>query len=161
RAISVTSDQHVRLRSESFSSTADSSLMVALDVPASEVKTWRREEASSNPFHEPIVTKLYAKNLGTAAAKLRVTAIRRIATPEMLLPPIIAAGMAVTFFTYLVQRAALPKLAAVALSTAKSDIAQPLYAILMAAGVFGLLVFVFIPYNTFGDDIKQLKDSGL
>jgi ABC-type transport system involved in multi-copper enzyme maturation permease subunit len=55
----------------------------------------------------------------------------------------------------------MPKLAAVALSTTKSDIAQPLYAILMAAGIFGLIVFVFIPYNTFGDDIKQLKDSGL
>ena len=31
----------------------------------------------------------------------------------------------------------------------------------MAAGIFVLVVFVFIPYNTFGDDIKQLKDSGL
>ena len=69
--------------------------------------------------------------------------------------------MAAIFFAYLLQRAAVPKLAAVALSTAKSDIAQPLYAILMAIGIFGLLVFVFIPYNTFGDDIKQLKDSGL
>jgi ABC-type transport system involved in multi-copper enzyme maturation permease subunit len=74
---------------------------------------------------------------------------------------VVAVGMAVVFFAYLFQRAATPKLAAVALSTAKSDMAQPIYAILMAGGIFALLVFVFIPYNTFGDDIKQLKDSGL
>jgi ABC-type transport system involved in multi-copper enzyme maturation permease subunit len=161
RALSITSDQHVRLHSEPFSSTGDPSLMVALDVPAGETKLWRREEASGNPFRQPVVTKLYAKNLGTAPATLRLTAIRRVANPEMLIVPIMAVGMAAIFFAYLLQRAAMPKLAAVALATTKSDIAQPLYAILMAAGIFGLIVFVFIPYNTFGDDIKQLKDSGL
>jgi tetratricopeptide (TPR) repeat protein len=66
----------------------------------------------------------------------------------------VTAGMAAVFFAYLLQRAALPKMAAVALSTTKSDIAQPLYAIVMAIGVFALLVFVFIPGNTFGDDIN-------
>jgi len=39
--------------------------------------------------------------------------------------------------------------------------AQPLYSIVMAIGIFALLIFVFIPGNTFGDDIKQLKDAGL
>ena len=161
RSLLVTSDQHVRLRSEPFSAMTDPSLVLALDVPAGEAKLWRREEASANPFRVPLVTKLYAKNLGNGAAHLKITAVRRVANPEMLIVPIMAVGMAMIFFVYLLQRAAMPKLAAVALSTAKSDIAQPLYAILMAVGIFGLIVFVFIPYNTFGDDIKQLKDSGL
>lgn len=161
RAITVTSDQHVRVRSEPFNSTSDQSLIVALDVPAGESKTWRREEASGNPFRQPVVTKFYAKNLGTEKATLNLAVLRRVANPEMLIVPIMAIGTAIIFFAYLLQRAAMPKLAAVALSTAKSDIAQPLYAILMAAGIFLLIVFVFIPYNTFGDDIKQLKDSGL
>lgn len=161
RALSVTSDQHVRVRSEQFSSIADPSTMLALDVPAGESKLWRREEASANPFRQAVVFKLYAKNLGNAKANVRLTVVRGIATPEMLVAPIMAVSMAIIFFTYLLQRAAMPKLAAVALSTTKSDIAQPLYAILMAGGIFGLIVFVFIPYNTFGDDIKQLKDSGL
>ena len=161
RAVIVSADQHVRIRSEKFSTNVDPSLLLALDVPANETKTWRREEASGNPFREPLVKGLYAKNLGTGPATLSITAVRRVANPEMLLVPIMAVGMAAIFFVYLLQRAALPKLAAVALSTAKSDIAQPLYAILMTAGIFGLIVFVFITYNTFGDDIKQLKDSGL
>jgi ABC-type transport system involved in multi-copper enzyme maturation permease subunit len=161
RALTVSSDQHVRLRTEPFAATTDPSLVLNLDVPAREEKTWRREQAGTNPFRELLVTKLYAKNLGTSKAQLVITAIRQVANPEMLLVPVMAISMAGVFFAYLLQRAALPKLAAVALSTAKSEIAQPLYAILMAAGIFLLIVFVFIPYNTFGDDIKQLKDSGL
>src|SRR5262245_21045071 len=161
QALSVTSDQHVRVRSDQFNSIADPSMIMLLDVPAGESKLWRREEASANPFKQQVVSKLYAKNLGNATAHVRLTVMRRIANPEMLLAPIMAIGMAGVFFAYMLQRAAVPKLAAVALSTTKSDIAQPLYAILMSVGVFGLIVFVFIPYNTFGDDIKQLKDSGL
>ncbi len=161
RSLMVESDQRVRLRSEPFTAATDPSLMLALDVPANEPKLWRREEASANPFRQPVVTKLYAKNLGTSAANVKLTVARRVANPEMLLVPIMAFGMGVVFFAYMLQRAAMPKLAAVALATTKSDIAQPLYAILLAAGIFGLIVFVFIPYNTFGDDIKQLKDSGL
>jgi ABC-type transport system involved in multi-copper enzyme maturation permease subunit len=162
QALDVTSDQHVRVRSERFAAQTDSfAATVALDIPAGETKVWRRAEASGNPFRQAVVTQLYAKNLGNAKATVKLTVVRRIANPEMLLAPVMAVGMAIVFFVYLLQRAAFPKLAAVALSTAKSDMAQPLYAILMAGGIFGLIVFVFIPYNTFGDDIKQLKDSGL
>ncbi len=162
QALAIKSNQHVRIRSEKFNTTAaDPAQILSLDVPANEVKIWRRAEASSNPFRQQVVTELYAKNLGNGAANVTLAVARRVATPEMLLVPIVAVGMAGVFFAYLLQRAAMPKLAAVALSTAKSDIAQPLYAIVMAIGIFGLLVFVFIPGNTFGDDIKQLKDSGL
>jgi ABC-type transport system involved in multi-copper enzyme maturation permease subunit len=161
RQLIVRSDQHVRLRSEPFSATTDPTLVMTLDVPAGEEKVWRREQTGSNPFREQRVTKLYAKNLGTAQANVTITAIRQVANPEMLLVPVMAISIAGVFFVYLLQRAAFPKMAAVALSTSKSEIAQPLYAILMTAGVFLLLMFVFIPYNTFGDDIKQLKDSGL
>jgi hypothetical protein len=161
RSLEIRSDQRIKLRSEPFAATTDPALLVALDVPAGEPKLWRRDDAGANPFREPVVTKLFAKNYGTAKANVEITALRRIANPEMLLVPVMAIGMAGVFFAYLLQRAAAPKLAAVALSTAKSEIAQPLYALVMTAGIFLLLVFVFIPYNTFGDDIKQLKDSGL
>src|SRR5204862_402050 len=82
--------QHVRVRSDQFNSLADPSTIMLLDVPAGESKLWRREEASSNPFKQPVVTKLYAKNLGNAPANVRLTVIRRIANPEMLLVPIMA-----------------------------------------------------------------------
>jgi hypothetical protein len=42
RALSITSDQHVRLRSEPFTAMGDAALMLNLDVPANETKLWRR-----------------------------------------------------------------------------------------------------------------------
>ena len=82
-----------------------------------------------------------ASAVATLARRRLLLSIR---TPRELLVPVMAVGMAAIFFAYLLQRAALPKLAAVALSTAKSDIAQPLYVILMGAGIFLLIVFVFL-----------------
>jgi len=161
RSLIVKSDQHVRVRTEPFDSQTDPSLVVTLDVPAGEEKTWLRDQAGANPFREAIVTKLYAKNLSTAKAHVDVTPILKVAYPEMSLVPILAVAMAGVFFIYLLLRAAFPKLSAVALATAKSDIAQPIYLILFVIGLFAIVLFVVIPYNTFGDDIKQLKDSGL
>ncbi len=54
-----------------------------------------------------------------------------------------------------------PRTAAVARSTAKEAIAQPLFGLTMAIGVFALILFTFLPYNTFGEDIKMVKDTGL
>jgi hypothetical protein len=161
RGLVVRADQHVRLRSESFTSPLDPSLVLILDVPAGETRTWRREAMGTNPFRQQTVTRLFAKNYGTGPARLEITAQQQVAHPEMLTVPVVAVSIAAVFFLYLLQRTALPKLSAVALSTAKSEMAQPLYVLLMATGIFLLVVFVYIPYNTFGDDIKQLKDSGL
>lgn len=62
---------------------------------------------------------------------------------------------------YLLLRLAAPKVAAVARTTAKEAMSQPVYYVILAIGVFAIIVFPFIPYNTFGEDVKMLKDSGL
>jgi ABC-type transport system involved in multi-copper enzyme maturation permease subunit len=49
----------------------------------------------------------------------------------------------------------------VALATFKSEAAQPLFMIVVVLGIVSLVIFIFIPYNTFGEDIKVLKDSGM
>jgi ABC-type transport system involved in multi-copper enzyme maturation permease subunit len=49
----------------------------------------------------------------------------------------------------------------VALSTFKSEIAQPLFLIVMAIGLFAVVAFIWVPYNTLGEDIKVLKDTGM
>lgn len=63
--------------------------------------------------------------------------------------------------TYLALGLAFPKVAAIARTTAKEAFAQPLFWVELSLGAFMLLLFTFIPYNTFGEDIKMLKDSGL
>lgn len=60
-----------------------------------------------------------------------------------------------------VMRQLTPKVAAIAWTTAKEAMSQPLFYILLTIGVFGLVLFPFIPYNTLGEDLKMLKDEGL
>ncbi len=74
-------------------------------------------------------------------------------------------GVAVFFFLsltgLLVFRQAAPRVWALALSTAKNEMAQPLYLLLLTFGVFLIVVFEFLPFNTFGDDIRFLRDCGV
>jgi ABC-type transport system involved in multi-copper enzyme maturation permease subunit len=58
-------------------------------------------------------------------------------------------------------RLLVPKVAAIARVTAKEALSQPLFYVLLTIGVFGLVLFPFIPYNTLGEDIKMVKDEGL
>lgn len=55
----------------------------------------------------------------------------------------------------------LPRVTAVAMTTAKEALSQPLFYVILGIGAFAILLFPFIPYNTFGEDIKVLKDEGL
>jgi ABC-type transport system involved in multi-copper enzyme maturation permease subunit len=54
-----------------------------------------------------------------------------------------------------------PKVAAIARTTTKEGLSQPVFYVLLAIGIFAILLFPFIPYNTFGEDIKMVKAEGL
>jgi len=55
----------------------------------------------------------------------------------------------------------MPKIMAVASATAKEAINEPLFQVVLALGAFALVAFIFIPYNTFGEDVKMLKMCAL
>ncbi len=78
---------------------------------------------------------------------------------------IVAVGVAVALGLlaggYLLLRLVCPKVAAIAGNTAKEAFSQPLFYLLLAIGVMLLVLFVFLPYFTFGEDIKMVKDMGL
>ena len=59
-------------------------------------------------------------------------------------------------------RLVAPKVAAIAWTTGKEAVSQPLFYVLLALGAFMLVViFPFLPYNTFGEDVKVVKETGL
>lgn len=58
-------------------------------------------------------------------------------------------------------RLVVPKIAAIAWTTGKEALSQPLFYVLLSVGIFGLIIFPFVPYNTLGEDIKMVKDEGL
>lgn len=55
----------------------------------------------------------------------------------------------------------VPKVGAVAWVTAKESLFQPLFFILTILGIFALFIFLLIPYNTLGEDIKIVTTQGL
>ncbi len=62
---------------------------------------------------------------------------------------------------YWLLRLVFPKTAAIARTTTKEAMSQPLFLVVLVIGIVALLLFPFVPYNTFGDDLKMHKDGGL
>lgn len=118
-------------------------------------------EAKFIMFPDAVIEKLYIVNLGDKPAKLNVTVQVLPPAPEVAAIPGTALVVLAFVLLYVLQSRLAPKASAVALATFKSETAQPFFMIVVLAGVVALALFEFIPYNTFGEDIKMLKDSGL
>lgn len=110
---------------------------------------------------EGLITNLYVTNLGNAPAELKLKLLTDVEMPEVHQIPITAAAVTGVYLLYLLTHWLFPGIAAIALATSKEAVAQPLYILVMLGGAFALLSFIYIPYNTFGEDVKMLKDSGL
>lgn len=65
------------------------------------------------------------------------------------------------FALFQIARLLLPKLAAITWATAKEAMTQPLFGVLLGIGIIALTIFTFLPYFTFGDDLKVFKDTSL
>ncbi len=73
----------------------------------------------------------------------------------------VAAAVVLLAGVFYLIRLAMPKIAAIARTTTKEALSQPLFYVLLSIGVFALILFPFVPYNTFGEDVKVVKDEGL
>jgi len=159
RHIVFRSDQHLTIATRPFPEVKPGA---EIDLLAGEDQAWIAGRQSVNAFVDQDVERLYVRNLGSVPAKLTCIITTAPPNPEVVTIPITALAVVAVFLLYLLQRFAAPRLSAIALATHKSEIAQPLFLIIAAVGAVLLVVFFpWIPYNTFGEDIKMLKDSGL
>jgi ABC-type transport system involved in multi-copper enzyme maturation permease subunit len=102
--------------------------------------------AQNQEIEEATVTVQYATNAPVPQA----ASLLSIALATWLL------GLAI-----LLQNAVAPRVSAVSLATMKNELAQPLFLVLMAIGTVLVVMFEFLSFNTFGEDIKLLKDCGI
>ncbi len=123
--------------------------------------TWKRAGPLEKPFEPPDVTDWLITNVGDQPATLTIQMVTAIEFPQVRVIPAAAILVVGLVTIYMLLRWLAPKVSAIALATAKETMGQSLFYLVLALGAFMLLAFVYIPYNTFGEDIKMLKDSGL
>ena len=107
------------------------------------------------------VKQLYVANLSDSDAELNLVVQTGPIYSEVAIVPVLALCTLAIYILYLCLSALFPKVFAVAHSTFKTEISQPVYLLAFLIGFFFTVGSIFIPYNTFGEDIKMYKDSGL
>ncbi|MFM8186851.1 MAG: hypothetical protein ACKN85_00085 [Pirellula sp.] len=105
--------------------------------------------------------EVWVQNQEIGDANLSVLLSTAPAVPQastFLLSALFVALFGLLFF---LMQAVAPKASAIALATAKSELSQPLPLFLMSLVGIAILLFVFLPFITFGEDIKFLKENGI
>lgn len=138
-----------------------------LRVQAGREYKWERRDliinpfADANPFADEAIETLYVRNLGRTLADVEFGVTTEVVYPQVMTALYTAFAVLGIYLTYLLQHAFFPRLSAIALATFKSEIAQPMFLILLILGIVMLFAFIYVPYNTFGEDIKMLKETSL
>jgi len=124
--------------------------------------TWQKPfvEEKSQVRPDPL-TSWTATNITASPAKVTLRTLTDIEYPQVRVIPLVALALVALVLAYLALQLATPKMGAIALTTAKESMSQPLFHLALGLGAVGLVAFIFVPYNTFGEDIKMLKDSAL
>ena len=83
------------------------------------------------------------------------------AKPLWIVAVVAIIGIVALFAILTLIRLLVPKLSAICWGTAKEALSQPLFYVLLAFGAFTILILPVIPYYTFGEDVKMVKEAGL
>jgi ABC-type transport system involved in multi-copper enzyme maturation permease subunit len=129
-------------------------------VDGGEAHAWTPSSKRTRQF-EGRVTDLYVTNQSDAPTTLNLQYTTDVPHPQVRQIPITAAALVGVYLFYLLIHWLFPHISTIALATSKEAIAQPLYLLVLLIGGFLLMLYIIIPYNTFGEDVKMYKDSGL
>lgn len=107
------------------------------------------------------IDNLYVVNRGKGPATFSYEYKNAPIFDQVWIIPWSAAFVVALYLFYWVAAVLFPKVFAIAYSTFKSEISQPLFLVVLLIGVVFVVMSIYVPYNTFGEDIKMYKDSGL
>ncbi|MGN6545993.1 MAG: hypothetical protein ACTHK7_13145, partial [Aureliella sp.] len=123
-------------------------------LQADEEISWSRKENTPPPIPvgSPVPggpeRKLHIQNREIDPATIVITVATTPAVPEASTILITAAIVLLTGIAILLQQAVAPRASAIALATIKNELAQPLFAVLIAIGTFAIVLFVFLSFFT-------------
>lgn len=155
------SDQRLEVATEEITSALPPNRLISVEPNDDEpFALVQRSDGRGQIAHEKI-DSLFINNLGSAPASLKLTWFLEPTYREILMVPLIALIVLAVYLFYLIFAALCPKVSAIAFSTFKTEVSQPLFTIVTVIGLLFILGTIYVPYNTFGEDIKMYKDSGL
>ncbi|MEM7453158.1 MAG: ABC transporter permease subunit [Planctomycetota bacterium] len=159
-AVEVRSDQRIEMAPQPIVTALSLAQMYSTDASEEWTRFVRRPDGNGRIPNEQI-SKVYINNLGGSDATVEVRWEVEPIYNEVWIVPWTAFCTFAVYLMYLAFASSFPKVGAIALSTFKTEMSQPLYIIVLLVGLVFLLGSIWIPYNTFGEDIKMYKDSGL
>jgi len=131
-----------------------------IKIQGGETTRWKKVPGEARPF-TGYVSKLYLTNYAKSPATISLKFNIDVEYPQVYSIPVAAVGMLALFGLYFGLHWAAPKVAAIADTTSKHAVSQPIFLLLLGLGAFLLIAFIYIPYNTFGEDVKMLQLTGM
>lgn len=110
---------------------------------------------------ETDVSAFYITNESDLATTVKGEFVSDVEMPEVHYLPLAAGSVISLFAIYFLVRWLAPRVSIIATATAKEAVSQPVFLLLTIVGVVSLIAFIYVPYNTFGEDVKMLKTSGM
>ncbi len=104
------------------------------------------------------VTEIYATNVSDTEAQLTLKVHTEVTLPQVYGTVRTAVGVVCIYLIYLLMHVLLPKMSAIAVATAREATVQPIFALMLAVGLVAIAASNFIPYHTFGEDVKMFKN---
>lgn len=129
-----------------------------LDPDAEKVYNYENRDTPPIPGQS---NRLHIQNHEAVTATVQFTFKNTPMVPRAAAIVIAAVALFLLITGLVAFRQAAPRVWALALSTAKNEMAQPLYLLLLAIGMLVMVIFAIMPFNTLGDDIRVLKDCGV
>jgi ABC-type transport system involved in multi-copper enzyme maturation permease subunit len=131
-----------------------------IEVQGDQLYKWSPGENLPRGFEEN-VEELYLTNDSDLDSKVTLIFESDVEMPEVHYLKTAALGVIGLYLGYLLINILAPKASIIAAATSKEAISQPLFILLIGIGIAALLLYVYVPYNTFGEDVKMLKTSGM
>ena len=154
-------DRRLEFSTQPITSQTPANRIVSLQgLDEEPVRIYQRTDGRSRIPVEP-VDSIYVSNLGSSPASVKITWLTAPVFSEMAVVPVVALCVVAFYLFYLIFVAVAPKVSAISISTFKTEVSQPLYLLVLVLGILFIVGTIYLPYNTFGEDIKMYKDSGL
>ncbi len=135
--------------------------MKPVRVQPGEVLSWKTSSSTPPPIPTDPSNGVFIQNREIDPAIVTFTFITKPKVPEAITIVSAALVVALLILAYVILRQAAPRVSAVALATAKNEMSQLLFLVLLIIGGAVIVFSVYVPFYTMGEDIKVLKTTSL